>query len=83
MINFSQNTIACTYSNWNEYVNEPPARYVGILRIRETQRLLVETELSVAEIAQRTGFGDPLYFSRCFRRITGLPPTHYRSRFPT
>lgn len=67
---------------WNLYVHEPPARYVMKLRVREARRLLVETDLSVAEIAARIGFDDPLYFSRCFRRIAGMPPTHYRARFP-
>ncbi len=67
---------------WNRYVHEPPARYVMKLRMREARRLLVETDLTVAEVALRTGFEDPLYFSRCFRRLTGVPPSHYRARFP-
>jgi len=67
---------------WNRYVHEPPAHYVMTLRMREARRLLVETDLTVAEIALRTGFEDPLYFSRSFRRLTGLPPSHYRARFP-
>ncbi len=67
---------------WNRYVHEPPARYVMKLRMREARRLLVETDLTVAEVALRTGFEDPLYFSRSFRRLTGIPPSHYRARFP-
>lgn len=67
---------------WNRYVHVPPARYVMTLRMREARRLLVETELTVAEVARQTGFEDPLYFSRCFRRLTGLPPSHYRARYP-
>jgi len=68
--------------HWARYVHEPPARYVMSLRIREARRLLVETDLTVAEVAARTGFEDPLYFSRCFRRMAGVPPTAYRARFP-
>lgn len=67
---------------WNRYVREPPARYVMILRMREARRLLVETDFSIAEIAERTGFDDPLYFSRCFRRAAGVPPSQYRADFP-
>jgi AraC-like DNA-binding protein len=66
---------------WNRYVHAPPARYVMLLRMREARRLLVETDLSIAEIALQTGFDDPLYFSRCFRRMTGMPPSHYRARY--
>jgi AraC family transcriptional regulator of arabinose operon len=52
------------------------------LRMREARRLLVETDLTVAEVARKVGFEDPLYFSRCFRHLTGVPPSHYRARYP-
>lgn len=67
---------------WNRYMPEPPARYVMILRMREARRLLVETDLSIAEIAEKTGFGDPLYFSRYFSNSAGVPPSQYRTKFP-
>ncbi|MDZ4200290.1 MAG: helix-turn-helix transcriptional regulator [Kiritimatiellia bacterium] len=67
---------------WNRYVQLPPARYVMTLRMREARRLLVETDLTVAEVAEQVGFEDPLYFSRSFRRLTGVPPSHYRARYP-
>lgn len=40
--------------------------------------LLGEPELSVAEIADRLGFGETRAFSRAFRRWTGVSPTNYR-----
>ncbi len=67
---------------WNRYVHVPPARYVMTLRMRAARRLLVETDLTVAEVAAQAGFEDPLYFSRSFRRLTGVPPSHYRARYP-
>ena len=42
--------------------------------------LLEVSDLSVAELAQRFGFDDPYYFSRLFRRLTGVSPSHYRQR---
>jgi len=48
------------------------------LRIGEACRLLVETHLSVGEIAAATGFTDPLYFYRRFRIETGATATDYR-----
>ncbi len=67
--------------HWNRYMQAPPARYVRNLRIREARRLLAETDLTVSEIARRIGFEDPFYFSRCFRRMTGMSPKPYRERF--
>lgn len=45
----------------------------------EAGRLLRFTDLTVGEIAFRSGFTDPLYFSRAFKRHTGDPPIAYRA----
>jgi AraC-like DNA-binding protein len=39
---------------------------------------LAHTELSVRQVAARTGFPDPAYFSRFFRRETGTTPGDFR-----
>jgi AraC family transcriptional activator of pobA len=44
----------------------------------EAARLLRYTDLTVGEISHRVGFGDPLYFSRAFKRHTGSSPQAYR-----
>lgn len=44
----------------------------------EAARLLRFTELTVGEVAYRTGFEDQLYFSRAFKRRYGVAPTPYR-----
>jgi AraC family transcriptional regulator, transcriptional activator of pobA len=46
----------------------------------EAARLLRFTDLTVQEVGHRTGFRDPLYFSRAFKRHQGEPPQAYRSR---
>jgi AraC-like DNA-binding protein len=48
--------------------------------MRRARRLLAETDLPVREIATRLGYEDPLYFSRVFRKVVGLPATAYRER---
>ena len=46
----------------------------------EAARLLRFTDLSVGEIAHRTGYDDQLYFSRAFKRRHGESPMAYRGR---
>ena len=46
----------------------------------EAARLLRFTDLTVQEIGHRTGFRDPLYFSRAFKRHQGESPLAYRAR---
>jgi len=47
-------------------------------RIREAQRFLLRTDLTVRQVASRVGFADPAYFCRFFRRETGLSPGAFR-----
>lgn len=55
-----------------------PVDFLIRQRIRQSCRLLDDTRLSIAQIAAETGFNDPYYFSRCFKRIMGMPPLSYR-----
>ena len=55
-----------------------PMRLVARLRMDRAERLLRDTDLTVAQIAALVGFADPLHFSRRFRRLTGRPPSAIR-----
>lgn len=55
-----------------------PAGMLREARTQEAQRLLARTDLSVRQVAARTGFDDPAYFSRFFRRETGMSPGEFR-----
>jgi AraC-like DNA-binding protein len=57
-----------------------PRNYFLRLKIRAACSLLAASELRVGEIADRVGFADPYYFSRCFHRLTGVSPRRYRAR---
>src|SRR3954462_5392163 len=46
----------------------------------EAARLLRFTDLTVQEVAHRTGFRDPLAFARAFKPPQGQPPQAYRAR---
>lgn len=59
-----------------------PIRYLTKLRIEESGRLLIETVLTVEQVAKRTGFKDPHYFSRRFRQEMGKSPSEYRRSYP-
>lgn len=48
--------------------------------ILEAQRLLIYTSASSAMVAYELGFQDPAYFSRFFKRQTGLAPGKFRSQ---
>ncbi|NHN32016.1 AraC family transcriptional regulator [Paenibacillus agricola] len=56
-----------------------PATFLLRLRIDKARLLLRERqELTTQQIASSVGFLDPLYFSKQFKRLYGMPPTEYR-----
>lgn len=50
------------------------------LRIGRSAELLTHTNMSVRDIAVRTGFSTEFYFSRAFSSATGLTPTQFRRK---
>jgi AraC-like DNA-binding protein len=65
---------------FRETIGTTPAQCLREIRIRNAQRLLLQTEAPIKAIAEQCGLGDPFAFSRCFRRICGISPSDYRAR---
>ena len=57
--------------------HETPAEYRRRLRIAYAEDLLLSGSCSVTQAAQLCGYSDPAYFSRVFRRTTGVSPVQY------
>jgi AraC family transcriptional regulator, transcriptional activator of pobA len=52
--------------------------WIAERRMAHARRLLVETDLTVEQIARKVGYADPVYFNRCFRRIHDVTPLRWR-----
>jgi AraC-like DNA-binding protein/ligand-binding sensor protein len=52
--------------------------YINMVRIEESKRLLMNTDFSIIDIAIATGFEDQSYFSKVFKKYTGMTPKQYR-----
>jgi LacI family transcriptional regulator len=64
---------------FREAFGRSPWDHVTQLRLRKAEQLLTQTGLSIAEIAERSGFGTPEYFSAAFRKLTGSSPRSARN----
>lgn len=55
-----------------------PIEYLIHLRIARSKQLLVNTEATLQEIAERIGQPDSYYFSKMFKKYAGISPLRYR-----
>ena len=66
---------------FQQVLHMSPSGYLLSRRVQEAQRLLANTEESIAAIGLAVGFYDQSHFTRRFRKETGLTPRAYRKRF--
>lgn len=64
---------------FGRYMNCSPKKYATDLRLERARNLLLQTEMSVTEIAHACGFGSTGHFSRVYRSRFGIPPTRQRA----
>ena len=61
-----------TGGNFIEYLTE--------VRLRNARELLKDSQLSIKEICGESGYSDPNYFSRIFKKYEGVTPSEFRER---
>lgn len=63
---------------FRRYLNRSPKRYYMELRLQEARNLLMQTDMSVINVALACGFASPSHFSKCYRAQYNTTP--YRER---
>ncbi|MEM7548289.1 MAG: AraC family transcriptional regulator [Bacteroidota bacterium] len=58
--------------------NDSPKNYITTKRLEKAKELLKVTSMSISEIAYEVGFNDPLYFTRVFKKKSGISPSNFR-----
>ena len=69
--------------NWfihcfKKVMNVTPMHYILTLRISAAKAYIENTDKNITEIANAVGYDNPLYFSRIFRKFTGVSPSTYK-----
>lgn len=63
---------------FRRYLNRSPKRYYMELRLQKARNLLMQTDMSVINVALACGFASPSHFSKCYRAHYDTTP--YRER---
>lgn len=63
---------------FKKFVGMSPMQYVQLKRMDYAKRLLTYSDSSISSIAEQVGM-ELAHFSRCFKKITGIPPSAYRN----
>jgi AraC-like DNA-binding protein len=66
------------YRRFRQATGSSPIDLLRRERINHARRRLLQSNDSVKQIAQQVGYNDAFFFSRDFKRYTGLAPTEYR-----
>src|SRR5208337_5675144 len=65
---------------FKKLLGHTPHDHILNVKIERLKHMLATTDLSLAVIADRTGFEHVEYLSVAFKRVTGLSPSVYRSK---
>ncbi len=59
----------------------PPIEYLQNIRVESSKKYLEQTQLSISEIIEKTGYNDPKAFRKIFHKMVGMKPIEYREKF--
>jgi two-component system response regulator YesN len=77
VFNFSPGYLSQLFS---KYAEEGFIEFVTMARVDAAKEMLANTDAKVFEIAEKHGFGNALYFSKVFKKMTGYSPREYQAK---
>jgi len=80
LVEFSRLSPSTVGRLFREQLQTTPVAWLHRLKMERAQMLFRSRRLSVNEVGEQVGFSDPYYFSKCFKKATGLSPRDYRKK---
>jgi AraC-like DNA-binding protein len=65
------------YKKLTALMQQPPVAFIRSIRLHRAAEMLRRGQCSIGDIAERTGFSSPSYFSKCFQKEFGCKPSEY------
>ena len=74
-LNISKNYLCSVFK---EEIGETTSLYINKLRIEKAKKMLLKKDYRIKELFEEVGFSNQYYFSKVFKKITGMTITEYR-----
>lgn len=68
------------YGKIKSIIGMTPIDFVRHIRIQRAEELVAHSKQTFSQIAYSLGFSDPKYFTKCFKKDTGMTPSEYRAK---
>lgn len=68
------------YGKIKAIVGLAPSDFLRKLRMQRAEDLIVRSNLTFSQVSFSVGFSDPKYFTKCFKKETGMTPSEYRKQ---
>ena len=68
------------YRKLKSIIGLTPVDFIREVRIKRAAQLIDSGEYNFSQVAYMTGFNDPKYFSKCFKKQMGVTPTEYKDK---
>lgn len=68
------------YRKLKSIVGLTPVDFIREMRLKRATQLIENSSYNFSQIAYMTGFSDPKYFSKCFKRRSGVSPREYKEQ---
>ena len=72
-------SVSALERRFKKHLAKTPKQFINEFRLEQARKLLVETNLPIAQIGHQVGFSEPSYFSKMFKQLFALLPSEIRA----
>jgi len=74
-------SVSALERRFKKYLAKTPKQFINEVRLENSRKLLVETNMPISQVGDETGFSDHSYFSKQFRLFFGELPSDFRTNY--
>ena len=82
LVKMSGSSMGTFYRDFVKVSGQSPFEHLIEVRLHHAKQLLLNSDMNISEIAERTGFTDSAYFAKQFKKFFGIAPKTYRKQTP-